>query len=367
MLRIARWNEFIKRVDDSNGVICIGAGKRLYNMADMPVKEDFYNKITYIVDNNKTKQETVVELGERKFTVISAEKLKECNKENMVILITVIYGIFDIIEQLKALGIYEEAEIYSLSLMRALFSEDCAMQKEIPQSIRRSKNPLIPKKIHYCWFGGNPLPDKYKKWMESWKKYCPDYEIIEWNESNYDITKNKYMYDAYKAKKWGFVPDYARLDIIYNYGGIYLDTDVELVGSFDELLYEKAFAGFERDSYVAFGLGFGAQKGNSLIKELRDDYDGRKFVEENGTYVASPVIQTELLKKKGLVLNGEYQRLDNITIFPEKMFCGKSPETRRILLKPYTKSIHHYEGSWLGVDTKEKIVKLEKDYKELNW
>ncbi len=367
MLRIARWNEFIKRVDDSNGVICIGAGKRLYNMADMPVKEDFYNKITYIVDNNKTKQETVVELGERKFTVISAEKLKECNKENMVILITVIYGIFDIIEQLKALGIYEEAEIYSLSLMRALFSEDCAMQKEIPQNIRISKNPLIPKKIHYCWFGGNPLPDKYKKWMESWKKYCPDYEIIEWNESNYDITKNKYMYDAYKAEKWGFVPDYARLDIIYNHGGIYLDTDVELVANLDDLLYEKAFAGFERDSYVAFGLGFGAQKGNILIKELRDYYDNIEFVKENGSYVASPVIQTEVLKNRGLVLNGEYQRLKDITIFPEKMLCGKSPETRRILLKSYTKAVHHYEGTWLEKDVKENLDKLEKDYEGLKW
>ena len=94
---------------------------------------------------------------------------------------------------------------------------------------------MIPKKIHYCWFGGNPMPEKDKKCIESWKRYCPDYEIIRWDESNYDVSKNRYMKEAYEEKKWGFVPDYARLDIIYNEGGIYLDTDVELVKNLDDL------------------------------------------------------------------------------------------------------------------------------------
>ena len=102
---------------------------------------------------------------------------------------------------------------------------------------------MIPKKIHYCWFGGNPLPELAIRCIESWKKYCPDYEIIRWDESNYDVTKNKYMYQAYENKRWGFVPDYARLDIIYNYGGIYLDTDVELLNSLDDLLDQKCFLG----------------------------------------------------------------------------------------------------------------------------
>ena len=141
---------------------------------------------------------------------------------------------------------------------------------------------MIPKKIHYCWFGGNPLPELAQKCIASWKKYCPDYEIIEWNETNYDITKNNYMNQAYENKRWGFVPDYARLDIIYTHGGIYLDTDVELIKPIDELLTLKAFAGVEQNSeYVALGLGFGAEKEHPTIKALRDYYDTLSFV-ENG-------------------------------------------------------------------------------------
>ena len=121
----------------------------------------------------------------------------------------------------------------------------------------------IPKIIHYCWVGGSPKPQSVLYCIESWKRNCPDYEIREWNETNYDFTKNKYMQQAYEAQKWGFVPDYARLDIIYEYGGIYLDTDVEMVRNFDELLSRSSFFGFEDTGegsfFVACGLGFGAQ------------------------------------------------------------------------------------------------------------
>ena len=127
---------------------------------------------------------------------------------------------------------------------------------------------MIPKKIHYCWFGNNPLPEKDRKCIESWKKYCPNYEIIRHDENNYDISKNKYMKQAYESKKWGFVPDYARLDIIYNEGGIYLDTDVELTKNLDELLKYDAYMGFEDDIHVSPGLGFGAIKHHEGIKKL---------------------------------------------------------------------------------------------------
>ena len=140
---------------------------------------------------------------------------------------------------------------------------------------------MIPKIIHYCWFGGNPLPPSAEKCIESWKKFCPDYEIRRWDESNYDITKNQYMQEAYQCKKWGFVPDYARLDIIYDHGGIYLDTDVEIIKTFDELLDCVAFGGVEQESpYVALGLGFGAEKGNDIIRQLRDKYDELHFMED---------------------------------------------------------------------------------------
>lgn len=185
---------------------------------------------------------------------------------------------------------------------------------------------MIPKKIHYCWIGGNPLPESAKKCIRSWKKYCPDYEIIEWNESNYDFTKNIYMKEAFEARKWGFVPDYARLDIIYEHGGIYLDTDVEIIRTFDDLLKYEGFAGFETDQYVALGLGFGAKKGNPVIKAIMNSYEQLHFIVDNGNLnlTASPELNTDTLENIGLKRNGQYQSIDGFVFLPSDYLCPKS-------------------------------------------
>ncbi len=200
---------------------------------------------------------------------------------------------------------------------------------------------MIPKKIHYFWVGPTKIPDKNRACIESWKKFCPDYDIIEWNESNYDIAKCAYMKQAYDSKMWGFVPDYARLDIIYQEGGIYLDTDVELIRSLDGLLHCKAFMGFENRKSVALGLGFGAEKGNVFIKQMRDEYDGRAF-----SLTASPVYSTEFLKTYGLRTNGRRQRIHNIDIFPAEYFAPLCYLDRRLKITKNTFSIHWYHASW---------------------
>ena len=182
----------------------------------------------------------------------------------------------------------------------------------------------IPKIIHYCWFGGAPIPEKDKACIESWRKFCPDYEIIEWNESNYDITKNRYMKEAYDVKKWGFVPDYARLDIIYTQGGIYLDTDVEIIRNMDPLLEDEAFMGFEDGKFVALGLGFGAAKGNPHIKAMRDVYEGVSFIKPDGSFntLPSPHYTTDYLLGEGLETerclpaNRRYQHLSESLFLP---------------------------------------------------
>lgn len=207
---------------------------------------------------------------------------------------------------------------------------------------------MIPKVIHYCWFGGNLLPDEYKKYIDSWKKLCPDYEIREWNESNYDVSKNKYMFDAYHEKKWGFVPDYARFDIIYENGGFYLDTDVELLKSLDELVDLNGYLGFETAEYVNGGLGFGAEKGNGLIKELRDMYDDISFYNDDSTLnlTPSPHYITECLKKHGLSQNNMKQIIENVMIFPSDYFAPKDYFTGEITLTVNTISIHQFSASW---------------------
>ena len=208
---------------------------------------------------------------------------------------------------------------------------------------------MIPKKIHYCWVGGSPLPESAIKCIRSWKKYCPDYEIIEWNEANYDFSSIPYMKEAYDAKKWAFVPDYARLDIVYRYGGIYLDTDVELIRPFDRLLLLQGFAGFEDDLHVAFGLGFGAEAGNPVIKKLMEAYDDLHFIGDDGelNLTASPVLNTDtLVRRCGLICNGKNQELDGLTVFSPEYFCPKSFEDGIVRKTKNTYSIHHYDASW---------------------
>lgn len=207
---------------------------------------------------------------------------------------------------------------------------------------------MIPKVIHYCWFGGGTLSEKEKKCIDSWKKMCPDYEIRRWDENNYNVHGNQYMSDAYKNHKWGFVSDYARFDIIYNEGGFYLDTDVELVKSLDSLLEEKCYMGFENGNWVATGLGFGAEKHNAIIKELRDWYNDISFYKENGELNLTPIphYTTAYLEKKGLVRKNVFQRLEGVTIYPTEYFAPKDYYTGKTKLTSYTISIHHYTASW---------------------
>ena len=166
---------------------------------------------------------------------------------------------------------------------------------------------MIPKNIHYCWFGGNPLPEEARKCIDSWKKYCPDYEIIEWNESNYDLNKNEYVKYTYENKKFAFLTDYVRLDIIYNEGGIYLDTDVELLKNLDNLLDCDGYIGMEQIGTVNTGQGFGAIKGHPFIKENKEYYENNNFI-VNGEFkqVICVKITTNILESKGRMYFKKY-------------------------------------------------------------
>lgn len=354
--------EFYKSVEASDGIVCYGTGKRLRRFGECFKESNVLDKVKFCVDKNPVLHGKRIDIRGREWEIFGIDKIKEMKDKNMLLLITnAQYE--EIVTELASNAAFENVEYYCLSPLIAELEEQHAMQKEIPTDCCCEEKLCIPKKIHYCWFGRNPIPEKYKKWMESWKKFCPDYEIIEWNEDNYDVTQNEYMYEAYKNKKWGFVPDYARLDIIYKHGGIYLDTDVELVQGLDDLLCQKGFAGFESEDAVALGLGFGAVAGLEIIAKMRDEYNEKHFVSETGelNLVASPVLQTECLKKYGLELNGEYQVVEGLAIYPEKMFSGKSIYTRRVKLKDYTRAIHHYDGSWLDAKDKKHIEKFESE------
>lgn len=234
---------------------------------------------------------------------------------------------------------------------------------------------MIPKIIHYCWIGNKPLPPLAKKCIASWQRVMPDYEIKRWDETNYDFQKNEFMRNAYRQKKWGFVPDYARLDIIYNHGGIYLDTDVEALKSFDEFLKYPAFCGFESEHFVNFGLGFGAEKGNKVIKTLMGYYEtenitlNEDIVKQASLYISipvkeyekkglviSPFLQTQnLMDRFGLKQNNTRQSLNGIEIFPTSYFCPRNKYNLPIKTKE-AYSVHHFMGSWFSCYDKIKII-----------
>ena len=224
---------------------------------------------------------------------------------------------------------------------------------------------MIPKIIHYCWVGGAPKPESVLYCIESWKKFCPDYEIREWNETNYDFSKNEYMKQAYEAKKWGFVPDYARLDIIYEHGGIYLDTDVEIIKSFDELLKQKAFMGFENtgdgEFFVNCGHGFGAEAFHEIIGEIRNAYEHIQFLNSDGSYnlLPSPHYTTQSLKKYGLLQENKEQHLIDMTVYDSNVFCPKNFRTGKIHKTERTVSIHHFTASWMDEKIKKELEHIQ--------
>jgi len=207
---------------------------------------------------------------------------------------------------------------------------------------------VIPKVIHYCWVGGKPLPEKHRACIASWRRMMPDAEIKEWNETNYDFHRNAYMDEAYRAQKWGFVPDYARLDIVYREGGIYLDTDVEMLKPLDPLL-SAPFCGFESREHVALGLIFAAEAGNETIRRLRDAYEGMHFMNADGSLnqKPSPVLQTEELRKLGLRDDdGAVQTVGGLKVYPKEYFAPKTLDGACHLAEN-TYCIHHYEASWM--------------------
>lgn len=215
----------------------------------------------------------------------------------------------------------------------------------------------IPRVIHYCWFGGNPLPDMAVKCIESWKKYCPDCEIRQWDESNYDVNKCDYIKEAYEAKKWAFVSDYARYDILYNYGGLYFDTDVELIKPIDDILAKGSFMGVEDQELYTVnpGLGLAAPKGLQFYKDILEVYNKTHFIDEQGTHNLTTIVTytTNLLKTNGLKKSKNIQCVCEINIYPVEYFCPIDYKTGQVKITNNTHSIHHFYQSWLDEDDRK--------------
>ncbi len=209
------------------------------------------------------------------------------------------------------------------------------------------------------------MPELAKKCIESWKKFCPDYEIIEWNESNFDVNCCDYAREAYAAKKWAFVSDYARFKILYEQGGLYFDTDVEIIKPLDEIITKGGFMGREEDvsESVGPGLGLGVNPGLGLYNELLKGYHTRHFINEDGSYNLKTVVSytTEILLKHGLKNNNEIQFVAGLYIYPKEYFCPMDYQTGELKITDNTYSIHHYTASWYD-ESQRYALKLKRKY-----
>lgn len=219
-----------------------------------------------------------------------------------------------------------------------------------------STDDKIPKIIHYCWFGNIDKPNIVKKCIDSWERNLEGYEIKEWNEMNFDINCNEYVRQAYESKKYAFVSDYARVYALYNYGGIYLDTDVEVFKTFNDLLNNESIWGFEQENYIATST-IGSKKGNELIQKFLDSYKNKTFIKEDGSFddLTNVAIITSILKEYGLKANGEYQKLEGVaTFYPQTYFSPYDYINCRNFKNEDTYCMHHFYKSWLPISVRIK-------------
>lgn len=337
-------SEFLERTKTQD-VVAFGAGRLFrsqYEVARL-------NKVKYIIDSDRKKVGTNYEIAGKSILIVGKDKLRELQKKKNAIVITTTLAANSVLQELDMCEELEGIDCYLLSFM---INKD-----EKQEIIYPTGTPRIPKIIHYCWFGKTEIPEHLKRYMESWRKYCPDYEIIRWDENNYDVSKNQYMKEAYENKKWGFVPDYARLDIVHQYGGIYLDTDVEVTRPFNDLLYSSSFFGYIDMRDVNLGQGFGAEKGNQLVAAMKGYYKNQRFIDDDGNINLQTCIeyQKPVLKKWGFRLNGVQEIIDGNIIYPREVFNPLGRLGVNALFTENTHSIHHADLSWESEQNRQEF------------
>ena len=208
---------------------------------------------------------------------------------------------------------------------------------------------MIPKIIHYCWFGGKEKPEDVTKMIASWKKHCPDYEIKEWNETNFDIHLNRYTEEAYQQKKWAFVSDVARLWALVHEGGVYMDTDVEVIRPLDKLLANKAFIGFEGTQWIGTNL-MGTEPHNAFLQAFLEDYNHRNFTNPDGTLNQTTNVEeitSRFLTQHSLIRNGKQQQVGDFTVYPTDYFSPYDYINGKVRTTDNTYSIHWFSQSWI--------------------
>ena len=319
------------------------------------------DNLLFYVDEDRRKQQHTIHVGDRDIEVKSQEILDKLPR-NVVILITNsnYTGIVDMLNSIDALK-----ENVGVIIPIILAIQARSLGTDI--SSGKASEVRIPKVINYCWFSGNPMPDYLAKCLESWKRFCPDYKIVRWDENNYDVGKNLYMKQAYEAEKWGFVPDIARLDILYNYGGLYIDTDVEIIKNIDDLLVNEAFTGVEKWGNVNMGGCSGAVPHHPMIKKMLDFRINEKFILKDGSLnlTTCGYYETMPLIHEGFSPNNTTQTIDEMTIYSSDYFQPYDYMSGETCITKNTYSIHHFNGGWIDEKNRDERLMTKDVYRTM--
>ncbi len=337
-------------------IVCWGIGRHFYSSTYIFMKRNnLLSRVYLLIDKS------VPEIDSNKASelvgcnVLSPETASQHFVENTIILISV-SNYDSVIESINANpnlnGISWIPDKYLIMLQK---DEDLLNTVKPSPNYHRFSDIRIPKVINTFWFSNEPIPDRYQCCINSWKKYCPDYEIRIWSLLDYNSRGNRYFEEAISVGKWAFASDYSRIDVISEHGGIYMDLDVEVVKPIDDLLYNDAYMGFEDCERIDCGSGFGATPGNELLMEIRERYANRSFIRPDGTYdqTICPVIYTGVLLEHGLQTNGSFQDVDGITVYPFEYLSAKSFMSGIVYRTENTYTIHHHEGGWLSEESKK--------------
>lgn len=310
------------------------------------------------IDNDSKKWGTYIETAGKKTEVLPPRYLEECGGNTVILLNISRYA-----EVLKQLEHIQNMTCYIMPVM--CIYNYC--NDEPRKVIREAETPLIPRIIHYMWLGEKEMPRNLQKCIDSWKRFCPDYEIIRWDETNYDMDKSLYMKQAYEHGAYGFVPDYARLDILYHYGGIYMDTDVELIRPLDALLYQEAFCGVEKWQTINLGGCSGAVKGHRAIRSLLENREDILYIGRNGESNRNTCgfYDTKAMLDNGYKINGRNQNILGMNIYTYDYFHPYDYMSGQLQITGNTFSIHHFNGGWLDEKMEQANRKTVEEFRRM--
>ena len=348
ILKNARIVELAERIKKENfQVIVYGAG--VIGKTVIPFWINTYGLQEHVqcfVDGDSRKIGQIIAAGERQYRICGPELLFDREEKRMILIANSRFE--SILKYLDEIPALDRTEGYIVPVMQIGELEDSE-----PIAIQRiSHKPLIPKVIHYCWFSGETMPDLLVRCINSWKKLCPDYEIRLWDKYSYDLNRIPFAKEAAEKGKYGFAADVARLDILYRYGGIYMDTDVELKKNLDDLLYQPAFTGVEKWGVINIGGMAGAVPGHPMIGEILEDKKKCHFIEKDGSLnlETSGVVETIPFVRHGMKMNNTLQVINDMTVYPSSFFAPYDYMSGEDRIKDWTVSKHYFFGGWMEAD-----------------